>query len=102
MKLRIMKTSVNVRNLFETTGCKVSCHMPMFQAAIIENFRVYSGPPEDQVIQKTKIYIINYLRTSYSQMILYFLYTSQEYAILEQYYVYDMGSFIADIGGYLV
>ena len=36
------------------------------------------------------------------QMDLFFLYTSEDYSIQTQYYVYDVGDFIADIGGYMV
>ena len=33
---------------------------------------------------------------------LFFLYSSGEYKVLNQYYVYDTGDFLADIGGYMV
>ena len=36
------------------------------------------------------------------QLVLFFLYTSGDYSIQTQYYVYDVGDFIADIGGYMV
>ena len=35
-------------------------------------------------------------------MCLYFLYSSGEYSIIQEYLVYDIGAFIADVGGYLV
>ena len=35
-------------------------------------------------------------------MRLYFLYSSGEYSIIQEYLVYDNGAFIADVGGYLV
>ena len=35
-------------------------------------------------------------------MRLYFLYSSGEYSIIQEYLVYDFGAFIADVGGYLV
>ena len=36
------------------------------------------------------------------QLLLFFLYTSEDYTIQTQYYVYDVGDFIADTGGYMV
>ena len=35
-------------------------------------------------------------------MVLFFLYSSGEYSIIQEYLVYDFGAFIADVGGYLV
>ena len=35
-------------------------------------------------------------------MKLYFLYSSGDYKIVQQYFVYNLGAFIADVGGYLV
>ena len=35
-------------------------------------------------------------------MLLYFVYPSGEYSIIQQYLVYGLGAFIADVGGYLV
>ena len=35
-------------------------------------------------------------------MKLYFVYSSGDYTIVQQYFVYDFGAFIADVGGYLV
>ena len=36
------------------------------------------------------------------QLQIFFVYSSGDYSILKQYYVYDVGDFIADIGGYMV
>ena len=36
------------------------------------------------------------------QMSFFFLYSSGEYSIIQEYLVYDHGAFIADVGGYLV
>ena len=35
-------------------------------------------------------------------MHLFVLYSSGDYTIVKQYFVYDLGAFIADVGGYLV
>ena len=35
-------------------------------------------------------------------MVLFFLYSSGEYSIIQEYLVYGLGAFIADVGGYLV
>ena len=35
-------------------------------------------------------------------MNLFFLYLNDEHSIVQQYFVYDLGAFIADVGGYLV
>ena len=35
-------------------------------------------------------------------MKLNFLYSSGDYKIIKQFFVYDLGAFIADFGGYLV
>ena len=36
------------------------------------------------------------------QIGLHFGFPNGEYRVAEQYYIYDMASFIADVGGYLV
>ena len=38
----------------------------------------------------------------YAQLIFDLYYPSGYYTVVEQYYVYDIASFIADFGGYLV
>ena len=46
---------------------------------------------------------IDYLMIiSCKQFVFYIYYPSGYYTVVEQYYVYDIGSFVADIGGYLV
>ena len=85
--------------------------MPRFQATIIERYTAYDVP--DDKADQVRVFAQNHVAErdlkskiwamSISfQMKLFFLYSSGDYAIMQQYLVYDLGTFIADVGGYLV
>ena len=47
-------------------------------------------------------FMVDLILHTNKQFVFYIYYPSGYYIVVEQYYVYDMASFIADIGGYLV
>ena len=69
------------RQIFEMTGCMPGCSKSKIELATID---------EDNMIDDGK----NVAK-------LRFVYPRGEYDLVEEYYIYNWGSFIADVGGYL-
>ena len=84
--LRLFKryNRLDEREIFNTTGC-----MPGCSKSKIELVPVYE---EEVMIDNGK---------KVAQLKITFVYSGGEYDLIEEYYIYNWGSFIADVGGYL-
>ena len=69
------------REIFELTGCKPSC--------------------SKSKIELVTTYQNNMIDNDKKEADIKFSYISGEYDLWEEYYIYNWGSFIADVGGYL-
>ena len=83
---RLQKLVINVtqheeREIFEMTGCKPGCSKSKFELSLSELQEQIDNGREVAKIQLT--------------------YPHGEYEVTEEYYVYDMDSFIPDVGGYM-
>ena len=77
----VIVNGLDEREIFEMTGC-----MPGCSKSTIEISPEY----QDNMIKQYK-----------NEVRLLFYYNSGEYDLGEEYYIYNWGSFVADIGGYL-
>ena len=68
------------REIFEATGCMPGCSKSKFELLTIFQDRIYDGSKVAE---------------------LSFLYPTGEYDLWEEYHIYNWGSFIPDVGGYL-
>ena len=69
------------REIFEMTGCKPGC--------------------SKSKIKLIPIYQDNMIDNDKREALIQFYYSSGEYDLYEEYYIYNFGTFIADVGGYL-
>ena len=77
----LIVSGLDEREIFEKTGCTPGCSKSMIEIS-----------PE---------YHDNMIKKYNNEVRLLFYYNSGEYELGEEYYIYNWGSFVADIGGYL-
>ena len=77
----LIVSGLDEREIFETSGCMPGCSKSTIEIS-----------PE---------YHDNMIKKYNNEVRLLFYYNSGEYELGEEYYIYNWGSFVADIGGYL-
>ena len=71
-----------MREIFEMTGCMPSCSKSKIQ--VVTRYEDKQWQDNGEKVAELR-----------------FVYPHGEYDLIEEYYIYNWGSFIADVGGYL-